>query len=81
MGAEDMELTEAEICILKDLLRNGDNIPVGLASNCDLHSKSVSRSLSGSGGLVEAGLADNKGHGVYTLTEAGEKRARELIQD
>lgn len=76
---DDLDLSRGERKILRDLYRNGDNVPANIAENADLHSKSVSRCLSGDDeSLEDRGLVRNKGRGVYTLTKEGLKLAQEL---
>jgi DNA-binding MarR family transcriptional regulator len=67
----DYDLSDAEKDVLLCLSEKGDNIPANIADETGLHSKSVSRILSGSEGLESKGLIENKGRGVWTLTEEG----------
>lgn len=74
-----MELTRVQKDVLKQLSR-GDDIPANIADAIDSHPKSVSHVLSGMDerSLVELGLVENKGRGVYRLTERGEETVEEL---
>jgi len=71
----EFDLSDAEKDVLLCLSRKGDNIPANIADETGLHSKSVSRILSGSEGLEEKDLIENKGRGVWTLTEVGQEIA------
>jgi predicted transcriptional regulator len=68
-------LSPVERAVLIDLLLNGDNIPSNIAGNTGKHQKSVSNKLPD---MIEAGLVENKGRGVYTLTQEGLNAARSL---
>lgn len=72
-----MPMTPTEKNILLHLKENGDNVPSNIAEDIDRNKGSAQRSMRE---LHEKGLVENKGRGVYTLTEDGE-RAVEALED
>jgi Mn-dependent DtxR family transcriptional regulator len=74
-----MSLTPVQKDVLLFLLNKGDDIPANIADGTKRHSKSVSRVLTGMDeSLLELGLVEDKGRGVYSLTDEGEERARSI---
>ena len=71
-----MLLTPAQRAILRHLLTEGDDVPSNIADSQDLHRNSVSRAAKP---LKDEGLIEDKGSGVYTLTEQGRQEARDLL--
>lgn len=69
-----MNTTEREILV--HLREKGDNIPSNIADAIDRHSGSVQRSI---GELESRELVENKGRGVYTLTEKGDEASESLV--
>jgi len=63
-----MSLSPVERAALIALMHEGDNVPANVADLTGKHQKSVNRSLKN---LEERGYVENKGRGVYRLTDAG----------
>ena len=70
-----VNLSEADIAILVDLIRHGDNTPSNIAQNVDKSRVHVQNRISD---LEEEGLTMNKGGGVWTLTPDGAELAAAL---
>ncbi|AFD04022.1 ORF1 [Halogeometricum pleomorphic virus 1] len=70
-----MDISPVEKSILVHLHTQGDDIASNIADSRGHHPSSVSRSASN---LSDRGLLDNKGRGVYRLTEDGREIARRL---
>ena len=72
---EEMDISPVEKSILVHLHTEGDDIASNIADARGHHPSSVSRSASN---LADRGLLENKGRGVYRLTEDGREIARRL---
>lgn len=72
---EEMDISPVERSILVHLHNAGDDLVANIADAREHHPSSVSRSASN---LAGRGLVENKGRGVYRLTEDGEEIARRL---
>lgn len=72
-----MSLTPVERAVLVDLLVYDDDRAGNIADRCGFHRNSLTNRLPD---MVEDGLVENKGGGVYRLTETGRKRAIGLIR-
>ena len=72
-----MSLTPVERAVLVDLLVYGDDRAGNIADRCDLHRNSITNRAPD---MYEKGLIQNKGKGVYRLTDKGRERAIGLIR-
>lgn len=70
-----VNLSEADIAILVDLIRHGDNTPKNVAETIGKSRVHVHNRLNE---MEEDGLTHNKGGGVWTLTPDGVELARAL---
>jgi Mn-dependent DtxR family transcriptional regulator len=73
-----MDLSPTQEGIIRHLFLRGDDVPANIGEAEDFHRNSISRACSE---LSEAGLIESKGHGVWTLTNAGERAARRLLNE
>lgn len=65
---------------LIDLHIHGDNVPGNIGDNIDRHPNSVSRALRQMTERETNDFVRNKGRGVWTLTDEGEKVAEQLAE-
>lgn len=70
-------LTPLQQAILVDLLVHGDDKAGNIANRTGHHRNAVSSHL---GPLTDESLLQNKGEGVYTLTDRGAEAARGLLK-
>lgn len=72
-----MNLTPLQRDIITHIHQHGHDIPANIGDSADAHRNSVTRAIRD---LEERGLVENKGRGVYKLTEPGREAARDLIR-
>lgn len=70
-----MGLSDVQEAMIVHLIDEGDDIPSNIADSTGYHRNSVVRAAKP---LVEKGMVENKGGGVYRLTEDGRQTARDL---
>lgn len=69
--------TPVQTAILVDLLISGDDKAENIGRRTGYHRNTVSGDM---GTLVERGLLEAKGGGVYRLTDAGRSRAQGIVR-
>lgn len=70
-------MTPVEMDILVDLVVHGDNTAKNIAENTERSRSAVQNRFQD---LIEKGLVESKGSGVYTLTVEGANTARAILR-
>jgi len=70
-----MGLSKVQRAMILHLHDEGDDVPANISEATGYHRNSVVRAAKP---LLERGLVENKGRGVYRLTEDGRQTARDL---